>query len=104
MAPFWHAIAKGPGIDLIGFISNEDYNKVKKQGYPLKKITGTANSKIGIIIRISPVIKNTYDISTIITGVNATSDGQCLYDLPASLLLLPGAAVVAALQVKHCSE
>ncbi len=65
------AIAKGPGIDLIDFMSNEDYNQVKKQGIDLRKITGTANSKIGIIIPISPVIKNTYDISTIITGVNA---------------------------------
>ncbi|MCC8398067.1 MAG: DUF3971 domain-containing protein [Rickettsia endosymbiont of Labidopullus appendiculatus] len=64
------AIAKGQVIDLIDFISNEDYNKVKKQGIDLKKITGTANSKIGIIIPISPAIKNTYDISTIITGVN----------------------------------
>ncbi len=65
------AIAKGPSTDLINFISNEDYNQVKKQGIDLRKITGTANSKIGIIIPISPVIKNTYDISTIITGVNA---------------------------------
>ncbi|MDR0296538.1 MAG: DUF3971 domain-containing protein [Rickettsia sp.] len=74
------AIAKGQVIDLIDFISDEDYNKVKKQGIDLKKITGTANSKIGIIIPISPVIKNTYDISTIITGVNgkAFSDNVML--------------------------
>lgn len=74
------AIAKGQLIDLIDFMSNEDYNKVKKQGIDLKKITGTANSKIGIIIPISPVIKNTYDISMIITGVNgkAFSDNVIL--------------------------
>lgn len=64
------AIAKGQVIDLIDFISNKDYNKIKKQGIDLKKITGIANSKISIIIPLSPVIKNTYDISTIITGVN----------------------------------
>ncbi len=66
-----NANAKGSVNDLIDFISSEDYNKVKKQGIDLKKITGIANSKIGIIIPISPVIKNTYDISTIITGVNS---------------------------------
>ncbi|WP_342272273.1 DUF3971 domain-containing protein [Candidatus Tisiphia endosymbiont of Parasteatoda lunata] len=65
-----NADAKGRVNDLIDFISNEDYNKIKKQGIDLKNITGIANSKIGIIIPISPVIKNTYDISTIITGVN----------------------------------
>ncbi|MFP3017903.1 MAG: DUF3971 domain-containing protein [Candidatus Tisiphia sp.] len=75
-----NANAKGSVNDLIDFISSEDYNKVKKQGIDLKKITGIANSKIGIIIPISPVIKNTYDISTIITGVNgkAFSDNVIL--------------------------
>ncbi len=74
------AIAKGSVIDLIDFMSNEDYNKVKQQGIDLKKITGTANSKIGIIIPLNPVMKNTYDISTIITGVNtkAFSDNVIL--------------------------
>ncbi|WP_375319440.1 transporter AmpG 3 [Candidatus Tisiphia endosymbiont of Oplodontha viridula] len=74
------AIAKGQVIDLIDFMSNDDYNKVKKQGIDLKKITGIANSKISIIVPLNPVIKNIYDISTIITGVNtkAFSDNVIL--------------------------
>ncbi len=66
----FNATAQGPAVDMIDFILNDDYDKIKKQGIDLKKITGQANSKINLIIPISPDIKNSYDVSTIITRVN----------------------------------
>lgn len=66
----FNADAKGKVIDLIEFISNDNYDKVKKQGIDLKKITGQATSKIELIIPINPNIKNSYNISTVMTGVN----------------------------------
>ncbi len=62
--------AKGGVSDLVDFLSSEYYNKIKKQGIDLKKIIGIVNLKIGMIVPTSQTIKNTYDISTIITGVN----------------------------------
>ncbi|CAF4480279.1 unnamed protein product [Rotaria sp. Silwood2] len=67
-----HANAKGEVIDLIDFISAEDYKKTKTQGIDLKKITGQANSKIQILIPTNPNIKNTYNISSVITNANLT--------------------------------
>lgn len=68
-----NANAKGEAIDLIDFIPAEDYKKAKSQGIDLKKVTGQANSKIEISIPINPQIKNTYNISTVITNANLTA-------------------------------
>lgn len=67
------ADAKGETKDLIDFISEENYQHIKQQGIDLKKITGQASSTIEIIIPLNPTSKNTYNISTIITGANLTA-------------------------------
>lgn len=67
------AIAKGTTSDLIDFILIEDYNAIKKQGIDLKTITGKAQTTIKLKIPISPDIKNSYNVTSTISGVNGTA-------------------------------
>jgi len=63
------AVAKGPVIDLIDFLSDENYKNSKNKGIDLKKLTGTAETHIKIQIPISPDVKNIYDISTTLSNI-----------------------------------
>ena len=58
------AISSGPASDLTDFIVSETHNDIKKKGIDLRKLTGTATSKIEIVIPLSPKIKNSYNITT----------------------------------------
>jgi len=67
------ATSKGKIIDLIDFIPNEIYTKLKKQGIDLKQITGQADSKINIIIPILETKQNSYNISTTLNGAKGVA-------------------------------
>ena len=68
-----NATSKGKIIDLIDFIPNEIYIKLKKKGIDLKQITGQADSKINIIIPILETKQNSYNISTTLNGVKGVA-------------------------------
>lgn len=63
------AIAKGPVVDLIDFISNENYKNSKTKGVDLKKLTGIAETRLKIQIPINPDVKNIYDISITLSNI-----------------------------------
>ncbi len=65
-----NAVSKGPAVDLIDFVSSEAINELKTSAIDLRKLSGVANSVIEMIIPLNPLIKNSYNIATEISGAN----------------------------------
>ncbi|AAY62097.1 hypothetical protein RFEPED_1132 [Rickettsia felis str. Pedreira] len=66
----FNATAKGEINDLIAFVPNDAYQNIKAQNIDLKKIKGTANSIIELIIPISPNIPNSYNVLSTLTNIS----------------------------------
>lgn len=69
----FNATAKGEINDLIDFVPNDAYQNIKAQNIDLKKIKGTANSIIELIIPISPNIPNNYNVLSTLTNISFNS-------------------------------
>lgn len=63
------AVAKGPVVDLIDFVSAENYKNSKDKGIDLKKLNGIAETVLKINIPIRYDAKNIYDISTTLSNI-----------------------------------
>lgn len=64
----FHSTSHGSVKDLIAFIPAPAYENMKNRGIDLKNFTGTADSVIKLNIPISPKVKNSYEVSTTISG------------------------------------
>ncbi len=72
------AEGKGPAINLTNFILQKQRESLAESGIDLSKLKGTAISKVHIIVPIGDA-KNTYDISSNISGVElSVYDGAVL--------------------------
>lgn len=65
-----NAVASGPIVDLTDFMTSESLKHLKLKNIDLRKIEGTANSTINIVIPINQDRQNLYNISTVIDNAN----------------------------------
>lgn len=64
------AIAKGPVLDLISFVSAKELETIKSKDIDLKTITGKAKSIIKLAIFTNPETPNSYDVASDIMEAN----------------------------------